>query len=196
MVRQTHIIRHGETAFNAGKQKIRGYIDLPLDPNGEQQAVEAALKVKDFPVSMVFCSPMLRTRQTARPVAKVCEAPLVLEKACLPWYCGPKIEGQYVDDVLPLIIHYSDHPEETPPGGEPFGEFTMRFLQFLDGVLSNPNRNKDTVIVTHSRCVHLARAWQAAGRPKDYSYDKQRMGDYSGELPPGSVFSMDCNVRP
>lgn len=191
MVRQCHLIRHGQTLLNAGRQKIRGYLDVPLDKVGEDQALQAALKVKDFPVSTIYVSPLLRARQTARPVAKLCEAPLVLEKACLPWYCGPKIEGQYVDEVLPLIIHYSDHPDETPPGGEPFGEFTARFLHFLNGVLSNPHRNKDVVVVTHSRCVHLARAWQAAGRPQDYSYDKARMGDYSGELPPGSVFTMD-----
>ena len=189
---QSHLIRHGQTLLNAGRQRIRAFLDVPLDPTGEQQALQAALKVKDFPVSTVYCSPLLRARQTARPVAHLCEAPMALEKKCLPWNCGPKIEGQFTDEVLPLIIHYSNNPNEIPPGGEPFRAFTERFLQFLNSTLDKPQRNKDVVLVTHSRCVHLARAWQAAGRPKDYSYDKKRMGDYSNELPPGSVFSMDA----
>lgn len=189
---QSHLIRHGATAFNEGRQKIRAFVDLPLAPLGEQQALQAALKIKDFPVSTVYCSPLLRTRQTARPIAHLAEAPVALEKSCLPWNCGPKISGQFVDEVLPLIVHYSNNPDEIPPGGEPFRAFTERFLQFLASTLDKPQRSKDVVLVTHSRCVHLARAWQAAGRPKDFSYDKKRMADYSGELPPGSVFSMDA----
>ena len=58
-----YIVRHGQTDWN--KQKVmQGQIDVPLNETGKEQARELGEKLKDIVFDHIFCSPLLRTRQT------------------------------------------------------------------------------------------------------------------------------------
>ncbi|MBQ4396910.1 MAG: histidine phosphatase family protein [Clostridia bacterium] len=59
--------RHGETAFNA-QFLLCGWIDLPLTGKGLVQADQLTALVKDKQIDAIYCSDLLRARQTAERV--------------------------------------------------------------------------------------------------------------------------------
>jgi len=60
------IVRHGNT-FDPGDTPTRvgARTDLPLSTSGERQAAALATHFRDTGFTAAFCSPLLRTRQTA-----------------------------------------------------------------------------------------------------------------------------------
>ena len=63
-----HLIRHGETTFNA-EGRIQGQHDTPLSPLGLRQAQAVAAAFDRRPIQWVFSSPLSRALETARPLA-------------------------------------------------------------------------------------------------------------------------------
>ena len=63
------LIRHGETAWNA-ERRLQGHLDLPLNETGLAQAEAAARHLADEPFAALYSSDLLRTRQTATPLAR------------------------------------------------------------------------------------------------------------------------------
>jgi broad specificity phosphatase PhoE len=66
-----YLLRHGATALNRlVPYRLQGRAtDLPLDPEGVEQARSAASALGHVPVAAVYCSPLLRALETARIVA-------------------------------------------------------------------------------------------------------------------------------
>ncbi len=59
-----HIVRHGQTSWNAIR-RVQGQSDSELDDTGKQQAADLREELSDIDFAAVFVSPLLRTRQTA-----------------------------------------------------------------------------------------------------------------------------------
>ncbi|CAM3154309.1 histidine phosphatase family protein [Lactiplantibacillus plajomi] len=59
-----YFVRHGETYFNQFQQ-FQGWSDSPLTPTGIQQVQQLATALKGLPISGVYASDLLRSRQTA-----------------------------------------------------------------------------------------------------------------------------------
>lgn len=66
-----YLLRHGATALNRlVPYRLQGRAtDLPLDPEGVEQAHCAAAALERLPIAAVYCSPLLRALETARIVA-------------------------------------------------------------------------------------------------------------------------------
>src|SRR6266498_2992061 len=62
------VIRHGRTALNADGA-LRGRVDVPLDEVGLAEAARLGDLFEPVPLMVVVCSPLLRARQTAAPIA-------------------------------------------------------------------------------------------------------------------------------
>lgn len=62
------LVRHATTA-STGK-RLGGWTDTPLDDRGTAQAERAAERLADLPLKAVYSSPLERTQQTARIVAR------------------------------------------------------------------------------------------------------------------------------
>ncbi|MEE9335959.1 MAG: histidine phosphatase family protein [Granulosicoccaceae bacterium] len=59
-----HIVRHGQTEWNAIR-RVQGQQDSQLNDKGRQQAAQVRDALSDIDFKAVFVSPLLRTRQTA-----------------------------------------------------------------------------------------------------------------------------------
>ena len=71
------LVRHGQTIWNR-EDRFRGRADLPLDKWGESQAAAAGQRVAArWSPSAVYCSPLLRARQTANAIAEACQLSVV-----------------------------------------------------------------------------------------------------------------------
>lgn len=62
MAKTLYLLRHGDTAANG---RFIGSTDLPVSPNGYCQLDLARENLESKGITKIFCSPMLRCRQTA-----------------------------------------------------------------------------------------------------------------------------------
>src|SRR5680860_925081 len=63
-----YLIRHGQTAGNAGNQLI-GHTDMPLDDRGMLQAGQIAMRMRAITLDTIISSPLQRARATATEIA-------------------------------------------------------------------------------------------------------------------------------
>ena len=63
-----YLARHGQTAYNH-EGRFQGQQAIPLDETGRAQALELAERAADHGFRALWCSPLLRARETADAVA-------------------------------------------------------------------------------------------------------------------------------
>jgi broad specificity phosphatase PhoE len=64
-----YLARHGQTAYNL-ERRFQGQLPVPLDETGRAQAVELAERAAEHGFAALWCSPLLRARQTTDIVAR------------------------------------------------------------------------------------------------------------------------------
>lgn len=194
------LVRHGSTRLNKGAkgasaERIRGWTNVPLDEEGKREAVSLGAKYANSGATKVYTSDLSRAKDVALSIARGLQSagrqvPLISTNKLRPWNLGV-LHGKEVDKVLPVMNKCVEHPDVVIPDGESFDSYRMRYLPFLAGMLKEAGAAQGPVIaVTHSRNLQLARAWDKAGRPADYSFDMDRMMDYKDEIPPGQHFEL------
>ncbi len=65
---QVYLARHGQTAYNH-EGRFQGQQQVPLDDTGRAQAAELAQRASGYGFRALWCSPLLRARETADIVA-------------------------------------------------------------------------------------------------------------------------------
>ena len=72
-------VRHGETDWNSqGKQQ--GKADIPLNEKGLQQAQKTAELLSNMEFDHVYCSPLMRARQTAQVICEGRKVPITYDE--------------------------------------------------------------------------------------------------------------------
>ncbi len=64
-----YLARHGQTAYNL-ERRFQGQQQVPLDDTGRAQATELAERAAGYGFRALWCSPLLRARETADAVAR------------------------------------------------------------------------------------------------------------------------------
>ena len=65
---RVYLARHGQTAYNR-EGRFQGQMPVPLDGTGRAQAAELAERAAAYGFAALWCSPLLRARETADAVA-------------------------------------------------------------------------------------------------------------------------------
>ena len=68
MGHRVYLARHGQTAYNH-EGRFQGQQQVPLDDTGRAQAAELAQRATGYGFRALWCSPLLRARETADVVA-------------------------------------------------------------------------------------------------------------------------------
>jgi broad specificity phosphatase PhoE len=68
-VSDVYLARHGQTAYNL-EGRFQGHLPVPLDQTGRAQAQELAERAVPYGFRELWCSPLLRARETADAVAR------------------------------------------------------------------------------------------------------------------------------
>lgn len=186
------LVRHGHTDFNgtSGKSedKIRGWIDVPLNDEGRQDAVKAKTQLKGTKVDAIFSSDLVRAKETAEIIDKDHGVPIVESAALRPWNLG-HFQGQPTSEVIDEINDHINNPDEVVPDGESFNDFRQRYIGFLDRVIRQAIQDKQTIVIaTHLRNLKLADGWVQNGMPRDYSVDPDVVT--TDEFSPGEIFEI------
>jgi len=138
-----YLLRHGATALNRMvPYRLQGRAtDLPLDPEGVEQARLAARALEPLPLAAFYCSPLLRSVETARiiaaphggeprPVAELTEAEL------------GRWEGQTWENIEEsepdLFRQFHARPGTVPyPDGESFLDVQRRVTPAFNRIASD-----------------------------------------------------------
>lgn len=189
------LVRHGATKFNRGgesAEKIRGWLDVPLDGEGMREAEKLGKQLCGKPVESLFCSPLARARETAERIGEKCQLAPHPNVSLLPWNLG-QLQGETVASVVDTMNYYVRNEERAPQGGEPFATFRKRFLTFLRRKLDEAQdlaKDRLIVCITHGRCVQLTKAWVNAGAPEDFSIHADTMNNYEPGEDTGSMMTV------
>jgi len=147
------LVRHGHTRLNShGKdERLRGWIDVPLDEEGLQEAHQTAALVAGYSIEAIYCSDLRRARQTAEVLRKHAKAPVTAVKELRPWNLGA-FAGQRVREIIPFLNLLNQHPELIAPSGESFYQFYERYACRLKALLELADRSSNCILaVTHVR---------------------------------------------
>lgn len=168
-----YLNRHGATQFNSvggSPDLIRGWIDIPLTREGKKQAIKTADLLADSGIKRIFCSDLLRARQTAAELGETTGAPVKPTPGLRPWDLG-KFTGQSFDHIRDQLTSYAKNkPEQRVPGGESFNTFLHRALGCAHRCLEDA-KDGDTALVSHHRFERAFKAWLNAGERSDASLD-------------------------
>lgn len=139
------IIRHGQTDWNK-QGLLQGTKDIPLNEVGFEQAEAAREQLEGEDIDVCFCSPLIRTRQTADVILKGRDVPIIYDERIVERRFGVA-EGSGIHDI--------DFDSTWIPGRPPICEGMETFEMLLERVsgffdeIYKEYADKTVLVVTH-----------------------------------------------
>jgi broad specificity phosphatase PhoE len=161
-----YLARHGQTAYNL-ERRFQGHLPVPLDETGRAQAADLAERatagVAGTPFAALWCSPLLRARETADIVAvrlglELREEPRLMETDAGDWTdrLFSDVQAEDADGFAGFI---EGRPDFAFPGGESFAQQGRR----VAAALADVERGKlPALVVCHGVVIRIA-LFQRAG---------------------------------
>jgi len=162
MRNQYYIIRHGHSLGNTKNiascwpEKSR----LPLTKKGRRETKEAAKKIKNKKIDLIFSSDLLRTKQTAEIIGKASgikpKTDRRLREVNVGVFNGQPINeiGKFWDNELLPLEHFKKRFQIAPPRGETYQDIEKRLSDFIKET-EKKYKGKNILIVGHQRPLTL-----------------------------------------
>ncbi len=160
---RVYLARHGQTAYNL-EGRFQGQQPVPLDDTGRAQAAKLAERAVVQEFATLWCSPLLRARETADIVAEriglePCEDSRLMETNAGDWTDRTFADVQAeAPDAFAAFV--SGEPDFGFPGGESFAQQGVR----VAAALADIERSAlPALVVCHGGVIRIA-LFQRAGR--------------------------------
>ena len=139
MSRRLIMLRHGQTAYNAG-QRMQGQLDTQLSDIGVEQAHAAAEWVQGKDIITVISSDLTRASDTAAIVAAGLGLDVTHDARLRETHLG-QWQGMTRDEVDEAFVGaraaWRHDPAWTPPGGESRLDVAMRARPVIDELMND-----------------------------------------------------------
>jgi len=154
------LIRHGQSQWNL-ENKFTGWIDIPLSPQGEEEAREAGKKIKGMKFDKVFTSVLqraIRTYEIAAQVAGLDHLPVEKDKALNERMYG-YLQGLNKDEMRKKFgaeqVHiWRRSYDVAPPGGESLKDTADRVLPYYHQKIEPELKaGKNILVVAHGNSL-------------------------------------------
>lgn len=169
------IVRHGQTDWNI-YERAQYTKAVPLNKTGKKQANNLAEKFKNVPLTHIYASPTLRTRQTARAISelhnlKVIDIPDFVERnpGTLTGLSPAEIRQMIPDLDKQRELYGIDW---RPPEGETIREVTTRVLNAWKTILKKHSQNDCIILVIHGINIKCIVHYLHGGKPEDIFHTK------------------------
>ncbi len=134
---RVYLARHGQTAYNL-ERRFQGQQAIPLDATGRAQAGELAEHASSYGFAALWCSTLLRARETADVVAsrlglKLREDPRLMETDAGDWTDRTFADVQ-AEAPEAFAAFAAGDPGFAFPGGESFAQQEIRVAAALADV--------------------------------------------------------------
>ncbi len=166
-------MRHGQAVSNV-KDIISCWPEKfknPLTKAGRAMAEATAKKLLDKNIDLIFCSPLLRTRQTAEIVGKKLKIKPKIEKRFREQNVGA-LNGISIEELSKFFGERSSNRFSLrPKKGEIYSEIIKRMIGALKDIDKN-YKGKNILIVSHELPIMLLEA-RVRGITKEEFYQKR-----------------------
>jgi broad specificity phosphatase PhoE len=157
-----YLARHGQTAYNL-ERRFQGHLPVPLDDTGRAQAADLAKRAGAYDFAALWCSPLLRARETAEIVAKRIgveprEDPRMMETDAGDWTDRLFTDVQ-AEDPDGFARFINGDPSFAFPGGESFAQQGTRVAAALAEIEQD---DLPALVVCHGVVIRIA-LFQRAG---------------------------------
>jgi broad specificity phosphatase PhoE len=151
-----YLARHGQTAYNH-EGRFQGQQPIPLDDTGREQAGELAERASTYGFRALWCSPLLRARETADIVAariglEPIEDARLMETDAGDWTDRSFAEVQSESPQL-FTAFVDARPDFAFPGGESFVQQEARVAEALERVEAGA---LPALVVCHGMVIRAA----------------------------------------
>ena len=151
-----YLARHGQTAYNH-EGRFQGQQQIPLDETGRAQALELAERAAAYGFAALWCSPLLRARETAEAVAARIGLEPVEDSRLMETDAGDWTDRFFADvraeDEARFDAFASADPGFAFPGGESFAEQEVRVEAALAEIQQGP---MPALVVCHGMVIRAA----------------------------------------
>jgi probable phosphoglycerate mutase len=158
---QIFLARHGQTAYNL-ERRFQGQQQVPLDDTGRAQAQELAQRVLEHEFAALWCSPLLRARETADAVAQSTglqprEDARLMETDAGDW-TDRFFAEIFEEDPKGFAAFIAGDREFAFPGGESLLHQQDRVAAALTEIERGP---LPALVVCHGMVIRAALSWRA-----------------------------------
>jgi alpha-ribazole phosphatase len=152
-----HLVRHGDTP-QAAEGIFCGELDPALTEQGRAQADRLARATAPLGLIALYCSPKLRARETAEPIAKAHRLEPILEPGLREIAYG-RWDGLKESDVrekepAALAAWHADPSLVPPPGGETAYDIAARAMPVLMRVRDR-HQSGHVMLVSHKATIRV-----------------------------------------
>jgi broad specificity phosphatase PhoE len=157
-----YLARHGQTAYNL-ERRFQGQMPVGLDDTGRAQAMDLAERASAHDFAALWCSPLLRARETADVVAERIgleprEDPRLMETDAGDW-TDRLFTDVVAEDPDGFAGFINGDPSFAFPGGESFAQQGVRVAAALADVELG---ELPALVVCHGVVIRIA-LFQRAG---------------------------------
>lgn len=160
MKKTIYIFRHGETNYNA-QRRLQGWIDIPLNECGINQAQMLAKNISDIHFDCVYSSPLSRALDTAKIAFADRQIKITTDSGLREWNLGD-FSGKVVrltdapantpidmsSDIIYVPFALISNDDYVPPKGESYNMFTKRVCDTITNIANNTDA-ETIAIATH-----------------------------------------------
>jgi broad specificity phosphatase PhoE len=147
------LVRHGQTHANVARQLDTAFPGLDLTEEGRAQAHALAQRLRGEDLGAIYTSDLVRTQQTAAPLA----TELGLEMVVLPGLREIQA-GEYEMSTewrpyIDAVARWRDDPSHTIPGGDSGTGFMARYDAAIGRIASDGHAS--AVAVSHGAAMRV-----------------------------------------
>ena len=175
------LLRHGQTIYQ--KEKIDILYPFPENPpitlteEGKRQIENAAKDLQDKHIDLIFSSDFLRTKQTAKIIAKKLGLKICFDKRLRDINVGI-FHGREKKEYTDFFKNREEGFYKRPPKGECWNDVKKRLSSFLNEI-EKRYKNKRILIISHGDPIWLL-AGLIKGLKKNEDFLKEK---YKGLYP-------------
>jgi broad specificity phosphatase PhoE len=160
-----YLARHGETAYNR-EGRFQGQQAVPLNDTGRAQAAELAERAAGYDFSALWCSPLLRARETADIVAARIGLQPKEDARLMETDAGDWTNRSFAEVIAEAPEQFAAFANADPtfafPGGESFAEQEVR----VAAALADVERGAlPALVVCHGMVIRAAFASRSRDGP-------------------------------
>lgn len=153
---KVYLVRHGETDWNK-ENRCQGFVDIPLNKSGIEQARLIGEYYKGIPVDMVYSSPLERAVETARYITDYHKLEMKRHDDLRELNQG-ELEGLTPQELGSnhselLKEWFTDPANVIMPGGESLQQLQDRAWPVVNDIFTNNHGAETIVVVSHNLAI-------------------------------------------
>jgi probable phosphoglycerate mutase len=151
------LVRHGQTHANVSRQLDTAAPGLDLTDEGRAQAVALASRLGGEDLGAIYTSDLVRTQQTAAPLAGLLGLTMVVLPGLREIQAGEYEMSTDWQPYIDAVVRWRDDPSHAIPGGDSGVGFMTRYDAAIRRIAADGHES--AVAVSHGAAM---RVWCAA----------------------------------